>query len=274
MPYSIGDILLKVDDRAYSATIYTRHHVMLVIGENESGAPIVMHMLGAPHYKLVKEELNRGKDLIKIHYLWPELTREAIAQAADSSLKNDNFVLTKEVIEDQCKSVSIYRPTSSIDEAVKLAKLRKVFTNSKGTSKFTPTPDSATVISCHEWVLNIIHYACQKTSYEIPTGLQIPPDLAWADRLNCSAKSDPEISYTVLAHPKPQPSPTSLSRSASLITSQAKDDEKEKPVSEQTATTSLLNQIPFYSFVYSFFASEKEKPSLASDSNRPSVIIL
>jgi hypothetical protein len=49
------------------------------------------------------------------------------------------------------------------------------------------------VMSCHQWVVSVIHYACFQTKTSVPPTFQIVPHLAWADRLNYSAQNDNSV---------------------------------------------------------------------------------
>ena len=245
MPYSIGDILLKIDSRATSETIYTRHHVMLVVGESEKGFPIIMHMMGVPHWKLVKEELTRGKELVIVHYPWPEKIIEAIAKTSESCLKNNTFILNTDIIKEQSTSVSPYRPSCSLEAKHKLETLRKEFIANKGKTSFNSDPESSTLISCHEWVMNIIHYSCQQTDNEIPLGFQISPHLAWADLLYYSVSSDPKMSCVLWT----STSPTIIEKA------------KQQP-NEQIPINKDPKQRPYFAFFDAIPALEKPTPGL------------
>lgn len=202
MPFSIGDILLKIDMRATSETIYTMHHVMLVLGESSRGYPIVAHMIAAPNWKLMKEELTRGKDLKLIHHSWPEVTQLAIAKTAEAALHSDKFVINPEIIQQHSRAVCPFRPVCSLDAKRKLEMLYEAFDlESTKTSTFIPTPETQTIMSCHQWVMSVIHYACHQTKTPIPKTLQISPHLAWADRINYSAETHKLASCTLKSIP-------------------------------------------------------------------------
>lgn len=190
--FSPGDLLLKVDMRAVAETKLTKHHVMLVLGESKRGFPIVIHMKGEPHWTLVEEELNHGKDLILLQPKWSEQTALLIVAIARKAHSSKKFILTKQVIDEQRQQISPYRPDGSIDAATKFNKLKSLF-NEQATVKFNPDPKAETIISCHEWVLSMIHYACAKTQTLIPKPLRIPPHLAWADRLAYAAEQSDEM---------------------------------------------------------------------------------
>lgn len=198
MIFSLGDVLIKIDCRATADTKYTRHHVMLVLGTSVSGNPLVMHMMGEPHNKLIQEELGRGKDLKLIKYSWSNETRDVIWLAAMISKNSNNFILTDEIIQKQRLAVSAFRPDCHLESAKKLIALEAAFHKADKNSLFTPAPYRLTEISCHEWVLSILHYACKHTKQAIPRALRIPPSLAWADRLNQLALNDDRVSCIVI----------------------------------------------------------------------------
>jgi hypothetical protein len=193
MPFVIGDLLLKVDVREASGTNRTEHHVMLVLGETDKGKPIVAHMKAAPEWKLIKEELSRGKDLKLIHYSWSEKTKAAIAEIAEECVKSNKFIINADIIQTQNDSVNAFRPDSSLDAPLKLEKLQRLFIPlSAENVQFTSSPESRVTMSCHEWVVTVIHYACFQTKASIPFFLRFPPHLAWSDRLNYAAENDNE----------------------------------------------------------------------------------
>jgi hypothetical protein len=195
MPFAIGDILLKIDTRATGDTMLTRHHVMLVLGENGQGYPVVAHMMAYPSWKLVKEELTRGKDLKLIHNSWPEKTKLAIAKTAEEALDSNKFVINIKIIQEHGQAVSPFRPNCSLEAKRKLENLHHAFELESAESRnFTPTPETQMIMSCHQWVMSVIHYACRQTKTPIPRALQIPPHLAWADRLNYSSENDKSVS--------------------------------------------------------------------------------
>lgn len=199
MSFSAGDILIKLDLKFTADTINTRHHVMLVLGETQEGAPIIAHM-SMSGCKLIKEELTRGKDLIHLCYPWAEETRRAFVQAAEESLSSGKFVINREIIQKQLNEVSPFRPQSSLDSSNKLLELRKAYEGSP--INFAPNPDQKTIVSCHEWVISLIHYVCNRDKICVPVALQIPPRLAWADRLWYSAKNDEMVTLVTTEQSK------------------------------------------------------------------------
>ncbi len=196
MPFSPGDILIKVDCRAVADTDNTRHHVMLVLGESPDGNPIVMHMLGNPHFKLIQEELVRGKELGLIKCAWAPETRKGIYQIALDCFQSEKFVITNAIVQKHREAVAPFRPDSSLDAKKKLVELEAAFVQweAKGEDTFTPNPEAITTMSCHEWVMSVIHHACRQTQQPIPQALRIPPHLAWADRLFNTAQYDKSVS--------------------------------------------------------------------------------
>lgn len=179
--YLPGDILFKLDLRGCGYG--TREHMMLVAGE-DNGYPIVFHMI-INHSTdltgtLVKETLLHGRELFLLRLnLAPEL-QHAIMQAAEQALQSKQFFINAKIIQAQKDEAALY--TSITYETVrKFEKLKHLF--SQQTPAFTPTPDEIKLVSCHEWVLEIMHYAFRQTAIPIPSVLQIPPALAWASNI-------------------------------------------------------------------------------------------
>jgi hypothetical protein len=200
MIFTLGDILIKIDCRATADTQFTRHHVMLVLGTSATGNPIVAHMMGAPHCKLITEELTRGKDLQLIHYDWPDETRNAISQAIVESCRSSKFILTDEIIQEQRMAASFFKPTCHLEVQKKLQALETRFhTLGSKFGNFIPNPEVTTVISCHEWVFSVIHYACKHTNHPAPQAFRIPPNIAWADFIHNMAKKDKEVSCSTIS---------------------------------------------------------------------------
>lgn len=195
MTFSLGDILIKIDYRATAETQFTRHHVMLVLDVSPQGNPIVMHMVGVPHCKLVREELKRGKDLTLIAYPWSDTTRKLIQHTASSAHSTNNFILTDGIIQAQREAASPFRTDCHFETSKKLAALNALFyqLETENHTAFTPNPKVLKNISCHEWVLSVIHYACKQSLCPIPQAFRIPPKLAWADLLYHSALNDKNI---------------------------------------------------------------------------------
>ncbi|MEO8400775.1 MAG: hypothetical protein ABI597_03125 [Gammaproteobacteria bacterium] len=203
MPYFSGDIILKVDTRANADTIHTRHHVMLVIGQSLSELPIVAHMATATG-KLVIETLTRGTKLDLIHFDWDESTRATIANAAEQAHHSGKYFISDAVIKDQLQPVSQYRPSCRLEREQKLKQLHAKF-NKESHNVFTPSPEIDIIMSCHEFVVSLIHFGCHKTGTAIPKALQITPSLAWADCLYMAAKYDDTASIRIVSIISQQP---------------------------------------------------------------------
>ncbi|RUR10936.1 hypothetical protein [Legionella septentrionalis] len=188
--YSPGDVLLKIDMRGWypeSETFNTRHHVMLVLGVKE-GYPIVAHMTF--HNKnnlpgLISETLNRGKDLFLIHYQFSEQVRAKIVDLVQQALQSKQFVITKHIIKEQHIKSLPYREKML---SIALKNLAAGF----NVCDFDAAPETIKKISCHEFVLAIIHNACRQCNEEIPESLRMPPSLAWADFWLQAAYDHPE----------------------------------------------------------------------------------
>lgn len=197
MTYVPGDILLRVDTRATAETQHTKHHVMLVTGESEQGFPIVMHMKASTTWALVKEELTKTRELILIHYSsLTNDTRTELVNTAEDALNSENFVINEAIIETHRQAVAPFRPTCSLDAREKLNELHNAFEAHILT--FTPIPQKQQIMSCHEWVLAVIHYACRKKNNPIPKSLQIPPHLAWADRIHYAVTHDATAQHSCI----------------------------------------------------------------------------
>lgn len=195
MRFSIGDILLKVDTRPTSDTMASIHHVMLIVGESDGGFPIVIHMLGFEHKKLIKEELTRGNYLNLMVFNWPDTVKNKIAEIAEEALGSGKFILNKEIIRQHADAVRPYRPDCTLDAQNKYLMLQKAFTNVQSAKEtFNPQPAIDKVMSCHEWVVSVLHLACETTDTPIPKCLHILPHLAWADRLHYAAQQDQTVS--------------------------------------------------------------------------------
>ncbi|MDI1351735.1 MAG: hypothetical protein PSV35_03045 [bacterium] len=239
MTFSPGDLLLKVDVRQNSGPHNTQHHVMLVLGESIKGYPTIAHMKGDPEWKLVKEDLHRGKDLKLIHYPWSEVTRKIIVELAEQALSSKQFIINREIIESQSDAVAIYRPDCSLDAKSKWLKLVETF---KIDSIFNPTPEAKVVMSCHQWVLTIIHSACSISKEPIPLVYQLPPQLAWADRINYSAQQDKSASSMFIT----------LRR----LSSELAEVEQTDAVKQQTQKKQVPNDKPplsFFEGLWGFF---------------------
>jgi len=100
---------------------------MLVLGESERGYPLVMHMRGDPHWALIEEELNHGKELTLLHPQWPEKTAKTLVENARTALHSHKFKLSKEVIDLQRQQIAVHRPDGSIDAPLKYKKLQALF---------------------------------------------------------------------------------------------------------------------------------------------------
>ena len=117
---------------------------------------------------------------------------------ARTALHSHKFKLSKEVIDLQRQQIAVHRPDGSIDAPVKYKKLQALF-DEHAVLTFNPTPEAAIVMSCHEWVIAMIHHVCTKTNTPIPTALKIPPHLAWADRLAYAALQSSEMASSILS---------------------------------------------------------------------------
>ncbi len=238
MTFFPGDILIKVDCRSTADTCHTQHHVMLVLGRSDSGFPIVAHMLGNPHFKLMKETLTRGKDLELIHCPWSSETRNVILEVAKNCCESNKFFLTDAIVQQHREQVSPFRPDCSLDSQKKLVELESAFYQweAKGEHHFEPNPPSEVVMSCHEWVLSVIYYACQQTKQPLPPALRIPPHLAWADRLHHKAIIDSTVTCVPFQ-----------SRFQQAIL--------EEPILAKQKETSVLNSQPNFN-LFQFFSTK------------------
>lgn len=216
MTFSIGDILIKMDCRATADTQFTRHHVMLVVGVSPKGNPIIIHLMGAPHNKLVYEELHRGKDLNLLSFNWPAETKELIYTVAMTCFQSQKFIMTNEIIQKQRLDVSAFRPDCHYQSKTKLCALHAAFSQTEAATQaiFVPNPEKLVVMSCHQWVLSVIHYACRQTNQPIPNGLCIPPHLSWADRLYYAALNDEKATCVTVKYLPVEP-PTASKKSSS-----------------------------------------------------------
>lgn len=240
MPYFSGDIILKVDTRANADSIHTRHHVMLVIGQSVTDLPIVAHLTMAAG-KLVIETLQRGTELNVIHFDWDERTRSTITNVAEQAYLSDKYFITEYIIEKQIQPVSQYRPSCSLETEQKLKQLHAAF-DKRSYNGFTPTPEKDIIMSCHEFVISLIHYVCHKTGASIPKTLQITPSLAWADCLYMAAKYDDSASKRIVTiMPKIIRNDTKVNDDTSSL--------------QESKTTSCLP---------SFFKRPKAKPELTA----------
>lgn len=196
MNYKPGDILLKIDTRAYKSEgslFNTRDHVMMVIGgRHKEGLPMVAHMTfhnqrNQPGIKI--EALNRGKDLYLLSYGFSEKVRKEIVDLVFLAEKSQKFIITSGRIESQYLSSETYRQSKNLGLSL------NQFVSS---DDFSPNPKQAIEISCHEFVLSIIHQACKICGEAIPVSLRLPPAHAWSDILLSAAnlnKMEVKVDY-------------------------------------------------------------------------------
>ncbi|WP_412754018.1 hypothetical protein [Legionella londiniensis] len=185
MIYQKGDILLKVDTRAIFArgTIFdTRHHAMVVIDtQPQNKCPIVAHMTFHPP-GLKIEAIKHGKDWHLVRYPFDDKVRQKIADMAVAAHEAQKLTISPAFLERQYnKSLSSRDPFSRCKQNKMAAFKAQIF---------NPTPPAITEISCHEFVLAIIHSALMEYDKPIPESLQFPPVLGWSDILLEAALHD------------------------------------------------------------------------------------
>lgn len=192
MNFQVGDVLLKVDMRAYkpASNFYdTRDHVMLVIGKNQSnGFPIIAHMTfhndnNQPGLKV--ETLTRGKDLFLLAYPFSDEIRKKIVELAQLAYQSKKFTINAPLLAKQ------YQESSEIRDKPK--RFKPSF-NLVCPIAFNPNPVEFTELSCHEFVVSVIQSACADCNKAIPKSLRIKPGLAWSDILLKAAREiDKEV---------------------------------------------------------------------------------
>lgn len=197
--FAIGDILLKVDTRArHIGDFNTQHHAMLVVGINEDDHPIVAHMkftnFETHTGTLVIEPCPSAKDLILIHCSGlTSKVRDEVVLLAKRAEEGGKLQLNKEFLEHEYNLANPYRGRDWFENQKILPVLQRI--------AFKPTDilsKSSLLISCHDFVLSTINFACCIHEESLPKGLAIPPNLAWSDILYTSVLADEAISVKVL----------------------------------------------------------------------------
>lgn len=201
MNYLPGDVLLKRDNRAWYTPSDTRHHMMLVVGE-ESQCPIVAHITfnGKKTGRLMIERLKHTKELMLIRAPFTERLREKIQNNAYYYFKNYRCILTQELLNQQASEAQTFRPNCELQAAQSNTRLHEEYrlkrsdmTAASSAQFFKPKP--IIHMSCHQFVLTMIQMACAILSDEdLPEGFQIPAELAWADLTLNSARFDTALS--------------------------------------------------------------------------------
>lgn len=192
--FSVGDILLKVDVRGvHSPDFNTRHHAMLVVGVTEDNQLTIAHMKFTNFEnktgELVIEPLPHYKDLI--HIQCPQFTqelRERIKAIAYELLSSGVLYINNILLEEEYDRSRQYRGEDFFQNQIGLTKIKEL--------PFSPVAvmgKDAQFMSCHAFVLSTVHVACTVLGTPIPAGLQLPPELAWADILYASILRDPEL---------------------------------------------------------------------------------
>lgn len=202
MKYKIGDILLKIDTRAYkpvSNVFDTRDHVMIVIGVDlHNGCPIIAHMTFPNNHDkpgLKIETLTRGKDLFLLSYSFNDTVQNKIVELVNLAYQSKKFVITPSLLEKQ------YQESSVIREKLKL---NDNFFISSSMAQFEPNPSQLIVMSCHEFVISVIQSACHQCHAEIPKSLRIVPRIAWSDLiLKAAQELDKECVMDCFSFDKP-----------------------------------------------------------------------
>lgn len=208
MMYLPGDILLKVDVRSqYQSIVDTRHHMMLVIGE-ENHHPVVAHMCfkGKNVGHLEIEPLRRGKDLILIRASFSDELRQLMVELAYRCKKRCKYVLTPELLERQMTQTDLYRPDIELQAQSCVKRLHEHFENHPNNKpikrasshNFFNQKKQPLAMSCHQFVFTIIQNACRTLDYPIPQGLKIYPEFAWSDLvLLCASQDDKLTQYNL-----------------------------------------------------------------------------
>lgn len=185
LDFKIGDILLKVDVKDRFG-LDTRHHMMLVLGKDDvSGLPVVAHMClyarGARANGLIVETLPHIRDLTLLSFDWPAPLRKKLQENVKQAVTSKIFYISEDRIKSQLQEFSRYRTVTSLE--AECAKQRQTL-HDAFISVQKPGPvqrEDRIDMTCHEWVLDIIHRSCQGSDTAIPRCLQILPQHAWSD---------------------------------------------------------------------------------------------
>ena len=183
--FSIGDVLVKVDIRARTTSDFnTTHHMMLIIDVTETGYPVVAHM------KFINFVQYTGHLVIELCPTANDLRCE-IASLARQACQSECLKIEKYFLyEENCKA-NLYRWGTSLEIPLKLDVLREETTQIRDLTDNMPR-----MISCHDFVLSVIHLASRKLSKTIPNGFNIPPRFAWSDILIASVMQDSTLSLS------------------------------------------------------------------------------
>ncbi len=193
--FSVGDVLIKVDCRAWVTEDFdTRHHAMLVVDLSETGYPTVAHMkfTDRDNYtgNLVVEPCPKARDLILIHApCFSEQLRTEIAGIAKKADRLGLLKIERQFLKNEHRQVIPFRWDNSFERQVKLDVLYEEVLHVKNVLSYKEQ-----LISCHDFVLSVIHMACQRCEVNVPRGFDIPPHLAWSDILHEAARQDKTLS--------------------------------------------------------------------------------
>lgn len=189
--FTIGDVIIKQDLSMRSYIPFnTRHHMMIIVGVNVDNKPLIAHMKftdsSAGTGTLVIEVCPKIKDAVYVHV--PHFTKETrarIEQLTRQLASGGYLQISRDYLERQHTESNGFR-----DEVhVLLDKLKA--------TAWTPIEianiHSPTFMSCHEFVLAVIHQACSDTGVVIPTGLAVSPQWGWSDLLFSSVSKDPTL---------------------------------------------------------------------------------
>lgn len=178
--YEVGDLLLKIRSERRTSSTDTNHHVMLVCGKSKNNKPIIAHMTFS-RKQLKIEELRRAKGLILIRPQWSNDFKKNLTQILDeikAQQKEKYFVITPNKIREQKKLIRRNELSGIFFKSQLKSSFEKIHRNTIG--KLPSLHSHKTVLSCHEFVVKILHYNCFITGTLIPDFLKIHPEKAWS----------------------------------------------------------------------------------------------
>ncbi len=187
--YKKGDILLKIDTRGVYGEGTTRHHVMMVVGQ-QGPNPIVTHLHtnSTPRkYRADIEELSlkRVRYLVLLRPQWPTSFAEKLVTNIGLAELSGMFCLSPSRVEKQLQARGEFNPTSSspVEQKKGVQGLNERFEKhvDQGKGLTSLSPSEPVYQTCHEFIFSIIHFTYNEMELSIPQWLQIAPEDAWAD---------------------------------------------------------------------------------------------